>query len=296
MPAQTRGRFDVYRAVTDSIIKALEVGTGTSECPWHRDSANGLPTNALTEKRYRGVNVVALWASATISGHASNLWATYRQWQRLGAHVRRGERSSMIVFYKQQDVETEDRETGKKRTVTRLVARASRVFNADQVEGFTAPEESRPDLVERIAAVEQFVQGTRADIRHGGNSAYYSPAKDRIVMPYSTAFIGTATSSSTESYYGVLLHELVHWTGASHRLARDLAPRFKQAAYAMEELVAELGAAFLCSQLKITSTPRADHAGYIASWLDVLKSDKRAIFSAASKASQAADYLTEMQT
>jgi len=149
-------------------------------------------------------------------------------------------------------------------------------------------------LVERIDNVEQFVRGTRADIRPGGSEAFYSVAGDYVAIPPSDSFIGTATSTATECYYSVLLHELVHWTGASHRLNRDLSDRFGGKGYAMEELVAELGAAFLCSKLEIASTPRADHAAYIANWLEVLKADKRAIFTAASQASEAADYLTYM--
>jgi antirestriction protein ArdC len=170
------------------------------------------------------------------------------------------------------------------------------VFNADQIEGWRAPEERRLGLVGAIETAEQFVANTKAEIRHGGDRAFYRQKDDFIQVPDMDLFTGTPTSSPTESYYAVLLHELTHWTGHKRRLDRDLTGRFGDESYAMEELVAELGAAFLCADLGISNGPRDDHAAYVANWLKVLKNDKKAIFTAASKAGQAADYLSRLET
>lgn len=176
------------------------------------------------------------------------------------------------------------------------MARISTVFNSAQVDGYqpeTLPE--RP-LFERIEGAESFVSNTRAVVRHGGEQAYYRPSADHIQMPDREAFTGTDTSTAQEGYYGTLLHELTHWTGPEKRCARDLGKRFGREAYAAEELVAELGAAFLCAELGIATQPRLDHAKYIEHWLGILKADKRAIFTAAAKAAQAVDYLSNLQT
>jgi antirestriction protein ArdC len=167
----------------------------------------------------------------------------------------------------------------------RLLARAFHVFNADQVDGWTAPLVPNLPESERIAAAEAFVAAIPANITHGGDSAYYIPALDQVRMPAFGQF------ARALDYYATLAHELTHWTGAKPRLDRDLSGRFGSDAYAMEELVAELGAAFTAGRLGLPSVPRADHAPYIANWLKVLKGDSRAIFTAAARAQQAADYL-----
>lgn len=205
--------------------------------------------------------------------------------------MRKGERGAVIVFFK--ELEPEDgSETDSSTDALRLVARASRVFNAMQVDGWTPPDESLPPLwrFQALVTAEAFITKTGAMIRRGYDACYLR-SSDTIEMPDPARFTGTPTSSPTESYYGVLLHELTHWTGAEHRLNRDMGKRFGDAGYAMEELVAELGAAFLCADLSITSEPRPDHAAYIDNWLSVLKKDTRAIFVAAGSASRAAEYL-----
>lgn len=203
--------------------------------------------------------------------------------------MRKGEKGTPIVFYKEFSVDADPGQAGD--DGTRRVARASWVFNASQVDGYTVP--GLPDLppIAREANAEAFIAATGADIRHGGDMAYYRPSTDHIQMPDERLFTGSKLSSRTEDYYSVLGHELTHWSGADKRLNRLMKARFGDAAYAMEELVAELGAAFLCADLGITHTPRADHAAYIANWLQVLKSDKKAIFTAAAKASEAVQYL-----
>jgi antirestriction protein ArdC len=286
-------RRDIHADITHTIIAAIEAGPGRFELPWHR-SGGGFrrPRNAATKQRYNGVNIVALWASAERHGFTSPVWATYRQWQSIGAQVRRGERASPVVFYKRSAFETRDGNS-EPTTETRLFARSSRVFNADQVDGFAAEDSAPPlpDQTERLGRAEAFIAATGADIRYGGDRAFYCPSGDYIRMPVRERFTGTATSTATEAFYSTVLHELTHLSGAASRCNRDLTGRFGDDAYAMEELVADLGAAFLCSDLGITSTPRADHASYLASWLKVLKDDTKAIFTAASKASEAADYL-----
>jgi antirestriction protein ArdC len=286
----SKSRGDVYRAITDKIIIAMETGIDPFVMPWHGVAGRiTRPVNAATGAFYRGVNIVALWAEAAIGGHMSNAWATYRQWRGLGAQVRKGEHGAVVVFYKEvkSDEDASDEENGR----PRLVARASRVFNAEQVEGWESPKFELPSPIDILNHVETFVAATKADVQHGGEIACYRPVGDYISMPKPELFVGSATRTATEAYYAVLLHELTHWAGAGHRLDRQFGKRFGDAAYAMEELVAELGAAFLCADLQVTNGLRPDHAAYIQSWLKILSDDPKAIFTAASKAGQAADYL-----
>jgi antirestriction protein ArdC len=289
-----RRRLDVHQAVTAKIIDAIEAGAGPFQLPWIQPTGAALerPTNIETRAAYNGINALVLWIEALARGYASSLWGTFRQWRSRGAQVRKGETASLIVFYRplvrDPHPATDEDEGGQ----PRLVIRASHVFNACQVDGFEATEAREPCAgAARPAALEGFVKATGARVLEGGLMAAYDPKADQICIPPASAFVGTATSSPTESYYATLCHELVHWSGAKHRLARDLTGRFGSQAYAMEELIAELGAAFLCADLGVTPQPRADHAAYIQSWLEVLKADKRAIFTAASKASQAAEWL-----
>lgn len=290
--AATLTRKDVYQEVTDAIIAAIEAGAGQATLPWHRKGAlHSLPQNALSNRPYNGINTVMLWAMAEWKGYVSNLWATYKQWQEAGAQVRTGEKSTTIIFYKEFSTGETDDEGEEE---TRRVARAFRVFNAAQVDGFTLPVQALPsasDPVARHEAAEALIAGAGADIRHGGQNAFYRPSMDYIQMPDKALFTGTDTITSTEGYYATLLHELTHWTGHASRTDRDLSGRFGENAYAMEELIAELGASFLCAELGVTPALRPDHAAYIAHWLEIMKGDKRAIFTASAQASQAAQFL-----
>jgi antirestriction protein ArdC len=240
--------------------------------------------------------VLALWVAGKQRGFDANYWATYRQWESIKAQVRKRERGSLVVFYKEIEevTDVEDHRAPAVPPKSKLVARASWVFNAEQVDGWRAPQPQKSDGAEARANAEAFIAASRADIRHGGCAAYYDPTADYIAVPRPEQFIATATTTATEAYYSVVLHELTHWTGAAHRLARNLRIRFGDHAYAMEELIAEFGAAFLCADLQIANEPRQDHAAYVASWLRVLKDDRAALFSAASKASVAATYLADM--
>lgn len=301
-----RPKQDVYQQITDQIVAAIEAGAGPVAMPWHRSGiATTRPANALTSHPYQGVNIVSLWAAAAVRVFTSGYWATFKQWQCLGAQVRKGEKGSPIVFYKRYSPAQSGHQPGNAdadaspddpNARARWFARTSWAFNAEQVDGWSPPTPVVPSPAEMLLHAEAFVERTGAVIRHGGDRACYRPLADVIEMPAREAFTGTATSGATESYYAILFHELTHWSGHASRLDRQLGNRFGDAAYAMEELVAELGASFLCADCAITNQPRPDHAGYIANWLEVLKNDKRAIFTAARQASEAAAFLTALQS
>lgn len=289
---ESRNRTDVYRTITDKIIAAIERGAGNFVMPWHGSNI-ARPQNAFTGSDYHGVNILALWAEACLSGFSTGWWATYKQWQQAGGQVWRDEKASTIVFFKRLDDDAEDGEGDRRRV--RLVARASRVFNADQVDGWAPPAPIYPfGSAEAILSVSALIQSSRAVIRHGGSMACYRIEEDRIDMPPTADFVGTLTSSPTEAYAATLLHELVHWTGAGHRLDRGFGDGFDKEKLAAEELVAEIGAAYLCADLGVSNQPRADHAAYVASRLKALKDDTRAIFTASRLASQAATFLQEL--
>ena len=285
-------RFDIYRTVTDSIIAAIEAGAGEFVMPWHGHGAPiAKPQNAHTRMEYHGINVLALWAHAHDRGYQSGYWGTYRQWQEVGAQVIKGEKSSIIVFFKR--IEEEAEPEGEKPGI-RLFARASRVFNADQVEGWTPPEvRHRPGNAEVMESIAIFIKDTKVDVHWGGSMACYHIADDYIEMPDAGRFRDTPTSTASEGLGATILHEAVHWSGAKHRLAR-FEGAINKADVAAEELVAELGAAFLCADLGVSNEPRPDHAAYVANWLQLLKNDTRAIFAASRLANQAATYLHEL--
>jgi antirestriction protein ArdC len=286
--------LDVHQAITDSIVAAIEAGAGEPTMPWHRSGmATLLPKNAATGNAYQGINVVSLWVAAELRQYSHSLWASYKQWQSLGAQVRGGEASSLVIFYKQFAVDPNPDDEGD--DGSRRVARASRVFNVAQVDGFAL--EALPEMppLERHARADAFIAATKADIRHGGEMAFYKPSTDHIQMPDEWRFRNEG--SRTEDYYAVLFHELAgHWTGHPARCNRQLGKRFGDDAYCMDELVSELASAFTCAELGISPKPRADHAPYIAHWVRVMKSDSRAIFAAAARASEAVRYLRSLQS
>ena len=298
MTTSSHERFDVYTAITNQIITAIEAGSGDNvQLPWHRNGGSiQRPTNIASRKAYRGVNTVALWAAADACGFEHGIWGTYRQWQEKGAQVRKGEKSSVIIFYRDRDPSEAVSSGNDDEQQSRFfIARASRVFNVAQVDGFEIePVEPTVDRIDPCERAEQFIQATGAKIATGGTRAFYNKVSDSITMPDRHRFVGTATSSASEGWYSTLLHELTHWSGASSRCDRTFGKRFGDNAYAMEEMVAELGAAFLCGDLGITAEPRADHAEYIGHWLRILKADSKAIFTAASAANKAAEFLTHL--
>lgn len=275
--------MSAYDRITASIISAIESGQATSKgwkMPWH--SAGGRPVNVASGRAYRGINTVVLWSEAAQRGYTSPLWGTLRQWNEKGARVRKGERSSLVVFWKDLPRGEKDQAEGEEQD-RRFVLKTSLAFNAEQVEGWDAPsapaEPHTPTLAEDLAAA------AGVDLRIGGGEAFYHPRLDYVAMPRPQDF------TNREAFQAVLLHEACHWTGHTSRLAREFGKKFGDRAYAFEELVAELGASFLCGDLGISAEPRLDHAQYVAHWLEVLKEDSRAIFTAASAASRAADFI-----
>ena len=294
----TPARADIYQRVTDAIIRDLERGTRSWTKPWTAspDQAGIIRPRRHDGTPYKGINVVILWSEATDRGYTSSTWMTYRQANASGGQVRKGERGTTIIYAKTIE-RAGDASTTDEEMVERIpLLRAYTVFNADQIDGLLGrsctetPATDEPTPM-RIDRADDFVAATGATVVHRGNRACYIPSRDIIEMPPYRQFIDTAASSAAEGYYATLLHELVHWTSPKHRCDRDLGKRFGDNAYAREELVAEIGAAFLCADLNIVLEPRPDHAAYLASWLTVLKSDKRAIFTAAALAQKSVDWL-----
>jgi antirestriction protein ArdC len=281
--------------VTARIIEDLERGVRPWMRPWNAEHAAGRIVRPLRHsgEPYRGINVLLLWADAVDKGFGCPTWMTYRQAQALDAHVRKGEHGSLVV-YADRYVKTDTGADGTDIEREIPFMKGYTVFNVEQIEGLPEPYYARPQaphtqplaLIERA---EAFFAATGATIRHAGNKAYYAPAADVIVLPPPESF------SDAQAYAATKAHELTHWTAHSTRLDRVLGKRFGDDAYAAEELIAEMGSAFLCADLGIAAEPREDHASYLDHWLAVLRADRRAIFTAASHAQKAVDYLHGLQ-
>ncbi|RJF91459.1 ArdC family protein [Sphingomonas cavernae] len=295
-------RRRLNRRITDRIVAELEAGRfpwvqpwGVAAAPGHSGApgqpgatAPGLPRNAITARRYSGVNILILWGSVIEHGWPTQNWLTFRQALAAGGVVRKGERGTCVVYADRFTPDTEKeraRETGDEARAIPFLKRFT-LFNAAQCEGlpdgFSTPDAPLPERA-TMPAAERLIAATGADFRIGGERAFYAPSRDFVQVPPQPAFFEQI------NYYRTCLHELTHWTGHASRLARDQSGCFGSADYAREELVAEMGAAFLCAALGIVPTVR--HADYLAGWLDVLRHDSRAIFRAASQASKAADFL-----
>jgi antirestriction protein ArdC len=289
-------RPDVYSRITDKIIADLAQGVRPWMRPWNAEHAAGRITRPLRHNGipYKGINVVMLWSASVTKGYACPLWLTFKQALDLGGNVKKGETGELVVYADRiSRTETNDKGEETEREIPFL--KGYIVFNAEQCEGlpahYTAKAEP-PALtpLQRIEAADRFFAATDAQIRHGGTRAYYAEGPDYVQMPPFETF------KDAESYAATLAHECVHWTKHDKRLARDMGRvRHGDEGYAREELVAELGAAFLCADLGITPEVRPDHAAYIASWLTVLKGDKRFIFTASGHAQRAVDYLHGLQ-
>ena len=278
-------KVDLYANVTSRILAELERGAAPWVKPWSATPGQNVPQNAVSNRPYSGCNVILLWLTRG-QGWPTPRFLTFKQAQEAGGSVRKGERGTRVYFVKQLRV-TESKE-GEVQDKLIPMMREYVVFNVAQCDGLPAGivqgEAARvrnPDT--RDALADEFLASSLADIREGQGEAYYAPGQDFISMPAFAAFKGA------DHFYNVVFHELVHWTGHKTRLDRDLKGRFGQAAYAAEELIAELGAAFLAAEFSFNGDVR--HAGYIATWITLLRSDKRAFFTAASKAQAAADYL-----
>jgi len=281
--------FDLYQTVTDQIVAMLETGVVPWRSPILGRSKAGHPKNLNTGKQYRGVNVFLLAFTSFAKGYGSSYWLTFNQAKERGGNVRKGEKSSMVVFWKQY--ETKDKQTGEPVKVP--VLRYYNVFNAEQMDGIEIPDAVKfePLDFKPIEAAEQLAAGYLAGpaVSHdGGQQAFYRPATDSVHMPGKTRF------ASVEEYYSTLFHELSHSTGHSSRLDRklDTNPKpFGSSDYGKEELVAEMSAAFLCSHAGIQPTVIENQAAYLGGWLKQIKADKKLVISAAGQAQRAADWI-----
>ena len=285
-----RADGDVKTTVTNAIVAMIEAGglDGLRE-RWSK-TGMGLPTNAKTKNPYTGINVLLLSMAAIAEGYSSNCWLTYKQAAEMGGQVRKGETSTLGVFFKQYE-----RESAKNPEEMEKIAfaKALRLFNLDQIDGLPAdvmPVIEQPkNIVQVFEDCEALLDASGAVIEYEGERAFYSPSIDKIRMPERGSFYGS------EVLYSTAFHELAHWTGAKHRLDRDFSGRFGDEAYAMEELIAELAAAFICAHTSVKNACLQENASYVASWLRVLKNDKNAIFTASSAAWKAAEFLFSFQ-
>ncbi|WP_375272272.1 ArdC family protein [Sphingomonas sp.] len=276
--------------ITNAIIERLKAGVR----PWRQPWTGGPVSRPLRVcgTPYRGVNVIWLWMAAQARGFGSPTWMTYHQAELLGAQVRKGERGTIAIFYRSYTKEIEDPATGEREDEARRVLKSFTVFNVDQIEGL--PERFRPEpsaLPEpsaRDRELDAFFAAIPASLRHGGGEAYYMPSTDQITMPEVSQF------RTRDLYRSTLAHELAHWTGHRSRLDRSLSGRFGSDAYAVEELVAELASAMIGAELGLPVDHLDDHASYLGSWLKVLKTDARAILTAAAKAEEASAYLLKL--
>lgn len=298
---------DYYEEITNKIIKALENNTRPWVQPW---DGGMLPIpKRHNNTAYQGINTLILWQEAGEGGYSSPYWMTFKQAKILGGNVKKGATGATIFYAGTIISANNDNEENRGQSQSgeqgegqkpsfRKFMKSYKVFNANQIEGLPeeyyrsqakASEENNSKELDILPRLEEFIKNTKANIRHGGIKAYYRASTDHIQIPEMKCF------KNSNSYYSTICHELTHWSGGKERLNRNLGgKRFGDRGYAMEELVAELGAAFLSSSLGINPDVREDHAPYIASWLSVLKSDKRAIFNAASLAQSASNYLLEI--
>jgi antirestriction protein ArdC len=290
-------KADIYQRITDQIVSELEKGVKPWLQPWNAEHAGGRITRPLraTGVPYRGINVLMLWSAAMEKGYTAPVWMTFKQAMELNAKVRKSERGSQVVYASKLLRTETDAATGEDSERAIPFMKGYTVFNVEQIDGL--PEQYYPkpvprlETVPRIDRAEAFFAATGANVVHGGSRACYIPSIDTIQMPCIDFF------RDAESYYATRAHETTHWTRHKSRLDREFGrKRFGDEGYAMEELVAELGSAFLSADLDLTPEVREDHASYIASWIKVLKNDKRAIFTAASHAQRAADFLHSLQT
>ena len=287
---------ELFEAVTNRLVAVIENGeTGKWNKPWQSLFGRGFPTNHVTKNEYLGFNTLAFMLTAMEKDYPLSLWATYKQWESVDGQVRKGEKGTLGIKWGKTYFCDSCSHRGQKRcgkgdhTNTYSMWNSTfTVFNIAQVDGITLPEIDELTELERIEEVERFVAATGAEINHvAGDRAYYTHHNSVITMPLAEQFM------TQQGYYGTLLHELTHWTGHEDRLNRDNQNRFGTEKYAAEELVAELGSAFLAARFGIEAEPHMEHAAYLKSWVKVLKDDPKNIYTAAKLASEAAAWLTE---
>jgi len=297
---------EIAKQVADKVIALMEEhGADGWTKGWTSKMAEGLPFNIASNKNYNGINIMLLSLASLEKGYRSSAWGTFKQWQAKGGNLK-GQKAEDVYFWKPLLIDEKDAsgkvikdDEGNKLQKKIWMLKNYKVFNRDQVAGLEdeapADADAAPIVVFNNDEVDAWVDHTGANVRHGGASAFYSPASDHVQMPNREDFTGTATSTAEETYYTTLLHELVHWSGAKHRLDRTKGKRFGDSDYAFEELVAETGAAILAVQLGVSPEPRADHAQYLNGWIKGLKDNPKAIFSAFTQATKAAEYLNGLQ-
>lgn len=284
-----KSRRSLYAEVTGRVIAELEQGRLLWVQPWDSAACGcTMPANAVTGRRYSGINVLILWAAVIEGGHASQRWLTYRQAQAAGGNVRKGEKGTTVCYADRFTPRGEEERARDEEREARAVAFLKRftVFNVEQCEGLPEELTRSPELpaeADILPQVQAVIDASGADFRIGGGEAYYSPSGDYVAVPPQAAF------HQPVDWYRTALHELGHWTGHTNRLDRNQGGSFGSADYAREELVAEMASAFACASFSIRPTVR--HADYIGSWLAELCEDEKAIVRAASAASKAADYL-----
>jgi antirestriction protein ArdC len=279
---------DLYAEVSSRIVAELERGAAPWIKPWSATAGQNVPQNAITNRAYSGCNVILLWLARN-RGWSTPRFLTFKQAIEAGGNVRKGEHGTKVYFVKQLRVRERGADADDEADEKIIpMMREYTVFSVEQCQNL--PEsivDGKPARVRnpdtRDDLVDEFLRSTRADMREGQGEAYYAPGDDHISLPRFEAFKGA------DHFYNIAFHELTHWTGHKSRLDRDLTHRFGERAYAAEELVAELGAAFLCAEFGFDGDVR--NAGYIASWIELLKGDKRAFFTACNRASKAAEYL-----
>ena len=279
---------NIHQEVTDRILAELENGALPWVKPWKSFGVGNTPRNAATKRPYSGGNVVMLWMEAEAKGYTHPLWLTFKQATDLKANVRKGEKGTPI-YYMSTFNKTEDNGSGDEVERRIPFLRSFTVFNIAQCENLPEGLFERPAPInedERNALAEEFCDATKAKFIEGQGEAYYRPSGDLVSMPRFEAF------KNADNYYSTKFHELGHWTGAETRLNRNIKNRFGSVDYAFEELVAELTAAFCCAEFGFDGETR--HAGYIQSWIKLLKDDSRAFIRAASAASKAHGYLRDL--
>ena len=275
----------IHRAIADMVIKAMETSGANWVRSWSTPTGH-MPTSMSSGKPYRGINTLILGVTRAANNYGSHHWGTYRQWSKMGAQVREGAKATGVILYKPLTVK--DRESGEDKTIK--MVKSFPVFNADQVDGYTAPaiadDINHAELKQPHTLADGLAARAGCDLKFvDPDRAFYSPAKDFINMPRATQF------EDAEAYAATLLHELTHWTGHADRLDRKFATKTGTKDYAREELVAELGAAMMCGSLGISPMPRDDHAKYLSVWIKRLVEEPKIIFSSSADANKAAEWI-----
>lgn len=288
---------ELYQSITDQIIQSLEAGVAPWTKPWNSGQKDHLMLGSLplplrsTGEYYRGINVIILWLTAQAKGYTSPNWMTFKQVQAKGGNVKKGEKGTVVVYANRIIKEEINVTTGDTETSSIPYMKGYVVFNADQCDNLAGTvADDVDDVVAEVTDVDAFFANTNAKISYGGDRAFYVPGTDRIRIP------AIKTFKDKESFHATKAHEFIHWTGHESRLHRTLLGEHGSDDYAREELVAELGSAFLCSTLGIVAGVRPDHASYIGMWLKALRNDRKFIFSAATKAQAAVDHLKSYQS